>query len=316
MLKIVLYILCIISLSSCTRGGDITLWEEQNNPGNYQILDMKFLEETGQIVGVGGQPWDIGTLHISNDLGSTWKVDSISKFTLYSLAHLHNQQWIAVGLYGTIIRIAEDYSQKELIRFNDFNLSGVSCSKDEILITGYENFQEGVVQIFDYHLNKKKDTIITQGIFAGLIKNNTHYVGGYGIALMKESSSHRFDQINGIEGDQINHIFQDTNDNLYLLGHGGHIFVRTHSNQSWEAVKITKNFIRNPGFKTGLAVPVNGKLIVAGERGNLFTSLNGGKTWKKREAPDEDFNSMIYAPPYLVFSTKSGKIFRIAESEI
>ncbi len=312
MVRLNLLLLIPIFFISCGKTGDIDAWTELDNPGAYEIFDLHFDENSGFIVGVGGKPWTLGTLHLSSDFGETWQVDSISEYALMTCHKLSNNEWLAGGLYGTLIRLSEDFLVKEVIRNRFHYLTDISSSENEILVVGYESFQSGIIQIYDKHLSHMRDTTIDQGFYSCHVKEGAHYVGGFGLATYKDNNEFDFQSIDEIGGDQITDIFTDQ-ENIYFLGYGGKIFIKNSENSNWSEHQITSNFIRNPGFKKGIAIPSKNTLIVVGERGNVYISKDEGKKWESLRAPTEDYESLTYAPPYIIVGTRSGKIYRLLD---
>ena len=312
MLRLSLLIFISLWFISCEKTGKIEAWEELNNPGAHEVFDLQYDASKGVLVGVGGKPWTLGTLHLSYDLGETWEVDSISEYSLTACHKLPNNEWVAVGLYGTIIRISEDFLQKAVFRNRVHNLTDISSSANEIVVVGYENFQEGIIQIYDAQFSQVKDTVLDQGFYACHVKDESYYVGGFGLATYKGRNESNFQTIDEIGGEQITDIFED-DENVYFLGHGGKIFSKNTETYNWYEQQITSNFIRNPGFKKGIALPSRNILLIVGDRGNVYISKNQGKKWKSLQAPKEDFVSVTYASPYIFAGTRSGKIYRISD---
>lgn len=311
-----IFLLATLVFFSCNKKID-TNWDEFLLEDGTGIRDFHYEKSTNTLTGAGGNVWKKGVVFNTNNSGETWSQDSISANELYSVLK-KDGGWMFTGLYGSLIETDDNFQNINTHNNHDVNVyTAVSIVDSVVIVTGYNGFTNGIVNIFEFHKGISESHEYKQSIrcLHYSPSRRKHFAGGYGIGIIGDQRMGNTEIIEVVKNDQIQKILEDKNGAIYYIGYSGKVYVSPSENQDWQVYNIASSFFRNPAINTGCVLE-NGYILVAGERGNVFMSTDSGKKWSKIEAPNEEYIGIGSTSNHLFLSTRSGKLIRLSIEEL
>lgn len=311
MIRSLLWLPFLLLFFSCEKNSE-SIWKESTLEDRTGIRDFYYDNTTNTLIGVGGNVWEKGVLFKTSDSDNSWSLDSISANELNFILKKENG-WMMTGLYGSLIEADDTFENINTHNAQLQAYTSVSIVDSVVIVSGYDGFTQGYIDIFEFHKGISERQTYNQSIRTMHYSSGRkkHFAGGYGIGFTGDNRMNNIEIIEAVNNEQIEKILEDKYGAVYLFGYSGKVYVSESENHEWKTYNVASSLFRNTAIRTACILD-NGHILVAGERGNVFLSTNSGKKWKKLDAPDEEYVGIGQTANFVFFSTRSGKMFRIA----
>jgi hypothetical protein len=302
-----------IFLLSCQKTEyESPLWENFEIIKGGQIQALQYAAEEGKVYGVGGKGWDWGSVF-------AWEVESQSLFAQTQLEgpsllcfYLDRDFILAGGLEGTLVLTDKQGQPMDKRKLPLAEIRGLHPSHRGWEVIGLDNFTQGKALFVQEGFTVGETTLFDNALkaLAYLPQRDEFLAGGYGLALSWMASGGNFTPIPEFSGDQIEAIAIDREGTAYWVGYGGGIFSRNAGTGQWQRRARRQDFgRRNPGFRTATWINHKDCLVVAGERGHVYFSKDGGRSWGALPAPKVDFLSSTASDSLLFLGGRDGILY-------
>jgi hypothetical protein len=288
------------------------LWENFELIKGGQIQALQYAVEEDRVYGVGGKGWEWGSVF-------AWEVESQN---LSMQAQLEGPMLLcfykdpayilAGGLEGNLVLTDKEGHLLDKKRLPIREIRGLHPSQRGWEVIGLDNFTQGKALVLQEGFALAQTTLFDNALraLAYLPHQDEFLAGGYGLALSRRGSEGEFTLIPEFSGDQIEAIVADPYGETYWIGYGGGIFSRNAVTGQWQRRAKRQDFgKRNPGFRTATWIDPLDCLVVAGERGHVYYSKDGGKSWASLTAPKVDFLSSAASDSLLFLGGRDGILY-------
>jgi len=299
--------------SSCHKTEwESPLWESYELMPSLQIQNLQYFIEEDRFYGVGGKGWEYAALFSFDVREQKWETHTIAPGKSLFCFYLREDGWIAGGLEGSIVWVTKEGVLLQEKQLPLREIRGIYPNASGWEVVGFDNFTQGKSFLLDSLFSIVEDTLLSNSLRALAYhpEEEAFFAGGYGLAVHWTQNKRELSIISNFAGDQIEAIVIDGKGTVHMIGYAGEIFSKNRLSLHWQRRSKRRDFgLRNPGFRTATLVPKLDYLVVAGERGNVFVSKDGGFNWNKIPSPKVDFLSSASSDSLLILGSREGLIY-------
>lgn len=277
----------LLTLLSCTRE-EVPVYYKVHHSPTSDILYAIDIDQNGHITIIGGYVWSRGISLQSDDDLATLTLDSFSNKGQFDLLRTKNNDLISVGNEGQLFQKTSHREPWKFHRLKNWDiLHHVIETEHGYLASGGKSYEHGYI-----YLINEQFRIDTALYFGHEISEVVHITGqnylsvGWG-NIQRSSDGGKNWQLLPNEGDfYASCVFTD-HLNGWIVGYNGSLLKSSDGGHTWQKsnAKISGNGYNS--FRKIVQTDSN-ELIITGNKGKMWHSVDSGKTWIRMALPDEN----------------------------
>lgn len=318
MKPIIFYCLLLITAFGCRKERLELVWSEIKTPKTEALEEVVFKNtDTGYVV--GGTRYESGFLMTTNDGGTSWKVDSLDRFTCYDIDLIDENTIYIIGHYGHMFQSFNNgntWQKRSLPALEaywniDFysEAQGVAVGGNAYIAGGTFLFNPN--QIGQDSFIKEEFHEMNDAVF---VNQQTIVAVGYGVVKRSTDGGLNFETL-PVNGDNFTAVHFPTTQVGYAVGFSGAILKSTDAGATWAVLQKANNFTKpKVSFNDVYFTDENHGYLV-GWNGTFWITENGGDDWQIiKNMPAERFTSVFVADGKGYITSKEGHLFQFLDN--
>jgi len=277
-----------ILLISCFKGEELGSLQVIPLP-TTDILYAMDISPENKVTLVGGYVWDRGIAVHTDIYGKNIAIDTFSNKGQHDLFRDSKSQLITVGADGYLF-VSDDVSRSwQFKRLSNWDiLHSIIEVNGGYIASGGKSYENGYIYVIN------SDFVIDTALYTGyevsdiaLTKTGRLVSVGWGTIQYSDDGGRNWDTTNN-EGDFFSSVvFTETNKGFttgFITGFNGTLLTSTDGGLVWSDYQ---GKIQGNGYNSFRKIKYlgNGELIITGNQGKLWRSINEGKDWTYYQLP-------------------------------